>query len=286
LFAPPHALVALATSLEITASGRLLIAKLLLTPLIIGGLTLATRRWGHDLGGWLAGLPLTSGPVSIFLAAEQGPHFAQHAAVGAIAGVAALGLFSLAYALLAPRVSALPCVAAALGIFVLATVGTAVLPKVGESLPAAVVFATVTLVLVSRRMPRAGIVPRVSTPAWDIPARMAITTLVVVAITAGADKLGSEASGLLSPLPVFPAVIAAFTHREIGPGAAQRVLGGVVLGAFSIILFFIVVAIALPNLGAALTYAAAGVAALIANLGLRRAGRRFRELDMTQRAER
>src|SRR5437660_633846 len=55
----------------------LLLAKLVLTPLLIAAVTLAGRRWGPGVGGWLAGLPLTSGPVSVFLltatAAALGP---------------------------------------------------------------------------------------------------------------------------------------------------------------------------------------------------------------------
>lgn len=43
--------------------------KLVVTPLLIGGVTLAGRRWGEHMGGWLVALPLTSGPVASFLAA-------------------------------------------------------------------------------------------------------------------------------------------------------------------------------------------------------------------------
>ena len=42
--------------------------KILLTPALIAVATLLARRWGPGVGGTLAGLPLTSTPVSIFLA--------------------------------------------------------------------------------------------------------------------------------------------------------------------------------------------------------------------------
>jgi hypothetical protein len=42
--------------------------KLILTPLAITAIALAGRRWGPAVGGWIAGLPLTSGPVSLYLA--------------------------------------------------------------------------------------------------------------------------------------------------------------------------------------------------------------------------
>src|SRR5438132_11180825 len=75
-----------------------LLAKVVLTPLLIAAATLAGRRWGPAVGGWLAGLPLTSGPVSVFLALEQGPGFAARAAVGTLAGLVVVACFCVVYA--------------------------------------------------------------------------------------------------------------------------------------------------------------------------------------------
>ena len=58
----------------------LFLLKLILTPLLVGAATIAARRWGQSIGGWFAGLPLTSGPVAVFLAIERGPEFARRAA--------------------------------------------------------------------------------------------------------------------------------------------------------------------------------------------------------------
>lgn len=44
---------------------QLLLIKLLLTPLSMLAVSWAARRWGPGIGGLLAGLPLTSGPISI-----------------------------------------------------------------------------------------------------------------------------------------------------------------------------------------------------------------------------
>ena len=72
--------------------------KLVLTPALIAIATLAGRRFGPSIGGWLVGLPFTSGPVSLFLALEQGTSFAAAAASGSIAGAAASALFAVVYA--------------------------------------------------------------------------------------------------------------------------------------------------------------------------------------------
>ena len=79
-----------------------MLLKVLLAPLLILLATLAGRRWGPAVGGWLAGLPLTSGPVSLILALEQGPEFAARAALGTLFGLISLAAFSFAYGAAAP----------------------------------------------------------------------------------------------------------------------------------------------------------------------------------------
>ena len=45
-----------------------LVLKLVLTPTLIGTASLAGRRWGPAVSGWLVGFPFTSAPVALFLA--------------------------------------------------------------------------------------------------------------------------------------------------------------------------------------------------------------------------
>ncbi|RPI79530.1 MAG: hypothetical protein EHM45_02595 [Desulfobacteraceae bacterium] len=53
-----------------------LVLKLFLTPFLIAAATLTGRRWGPGVSGWLIGFPLTSGPIALILALQQGPDFA------------------------------------------------------------------------------------------------------------------------------------------------------------------------------------------------------------------
>ena len=71
--------------------------KLVVTPALIGAATLAGRRWGQSIGGWLVGLPLTTGPVAFFIALDHGESFAAAAVVGSLAGAVAEVAFRLAY---------------------------------------------------------------------------------------------------------------------------------------------------------------------------------------------
>jgi hypothetical protein len=46
---------------------NLLLLKLVLTPALIALASLAGRRWGHAVSGWIVALPLTTGPIVFFL---------------------------------------------------------------------------------------------------------------------------------------------------------------------------------------------------------------------------
>jgi hypothetical protein len=81
------------------------VLKLLATPLLILAASLASRGWGEIVGGWLVGLPLTSGPVSLFLALDHGTGFAAAASLGALAGAAAEAVFGLTYGIVVRHVA-------------------------------------------------------------------------------------------------------------------------------------------------------------------------------------
>jgi hypothetical protein len=101
--------------------------------------------------------------------------------------------------------------------------------------------------------PRAAVEP----PRWDIPARMVVATVFVVLLTSMAEALGPELTGLLAPFPLYAAILTVFGHRLEGPGAAVRVLRGLLLGLFSFAGFFLVLALTLERAGTAVAFAAA-----------------------------
>src|SRR5437016_2908885 len=79
----------------------ILLLKLILTPLLIGIASLAGRRWGPQVSGWLIGLPFTSGPVTFFLALAHGSTFAAAVAAGTLTGTISTAAYCVAYAWLA-----------------------------------------------------------------------------------------------------------------------------------------------------------------------------------------
>ena len=255
-----------------SATGALAL-KLVLTPVLIGAASLAGRRWGSAVGGWLIGIPFTSGPIAFFLALDPGPSFAAVAAAGILAGTASQATFCLAYSWTAQRESWLPSLVSAAAGFGVATLllDTFVVPSVGT-------FALVIVVLVVSLflMPRGAAPPMepVRFPAWDIPARIVVATVFVIALTSVAPLLGPRLAGLLAPFPLYGMVLAVFAHRLEGSGAATGVLRGLLLGLFAFASFFLVLAVLLPN-GVALAFVAAiGVGFVVQGASLL-AGRRM-----------
>ena len=245
----------------------LLALKLVLTPLMIATVTLAGRRWGPGVSGWVMGLPLTSGPVSLILAWQYGPIFAAHAATGTLGGQASVCLFCITYALAARRLDWLPCAFLAVSAFL---AGTFVWNRFSLSLLPTFAILLVIILALFRLFPNgvphapAQADPGLRAPRWDIPARMLIAATFVVLLTTFAATLGPQLSGLLTPFPVFSLVLSIFTHRQQGPQAAARMLRGVVLGSLAFGSFFLVAGALLP--GAAPTVAASVPIYLLATL--------------------
>lgn len=239
------------------------VLKLVLTPGLIAVATLVGRRWGPAVSGAVTGFPLTSLPVSVFLALEQGPDFAATAAVGTLLGLLAQAALCVVYSWAARRalwpMSAAVGVAAFLGVtLVLTRLTVSVWPALG--LVAAVISVS------AAAMPRgaAPVVP-MSPPRWDLPVRMLVATGVVIALTTLAPHLGSKLTGLRSPFPVFTLVLCVFAQRAGGPGAAARLLGGVVVGSLAHAASFALISVLLPHQGLIATYVWASLVAVGVN---------------------
>jgi len=230
------------------------------TPLLIAAATLAGRRWGHALSGWLVGLPLTSGPVVFFLAIDQGSRFATTAALAVLLGTISQAAFAVAYAWVAVRAGWPVATAAGCGVFALSTIG---FQRV--SLPALPAFALVTasLILATILMPQSRPADR-RAPAsgWDLPLRIVVATGLVLLLTGIAPTIGAHLTGLLSPFPVYAGVLAIFAHQQRGD-AAVNVLRGLLLGLFSFAAFFVLLAIGLNRIGIGLSFGLATASALV-----------------------
>src|SRR3954468_4132790 len=73
----------------------LLLLKLTLAPGLVTATTLAGRRWGPRMAGWLGGLPVVVAPILLAITLEHGRAFGARAAAGALLGLPSLPFFLL-----------------------------------------------------------------------------------------------------------------------------------------------------------------------------------------------
>lgn len=237
--------------------------KLFVTPILIALATLAGRRWGPGVSGWFAGLPLTSGPVSLIFALQEGPEFARHAAIATIAGLASVGVYCLTYRALAPRANWYISAPLAVLTFTAATAGWNIVSL--ELVPTFVVVA-LFLLLVLRfipLVPSADLAP--DPPAWDLPTRMIAAMSFILFLTTVSNVLGPQLSGLLSPFPIFATILSVFAHRHQGAGAVIQFLRGLMLGLLAFACFFLVVGTLVTSQVLPVTYVLATFVALVVN---------------------
>jgi hypothetical protein len=247
--------------------------KLVVTPVLVGAASLAGRRWGAAVSGWLIGIPFTSAPIALFLAFEPGPSFAARAAAGIMAGAISQAVFCLAYAWAAQRWDWPPALVAATFGF---GVATAVLDLVVLDPVSSLIVVVISLVVALFLMPAVEPAKRARAeyPRWDLPARMIVATVFVVVLTTAAPLLGARLAGLLAPFPLYGAVLGAFAHRMQGPGAAAGVMRGLLLGLFAFASFFVVLATQLERDVTFAFVAAIAAAVVVQSLSLA-AGRRL-----------
>ena len=216
--------------------------KLTLTPVLILAASLAGRRWGQTVGGWLAALPLATGPVTFFLAVEQGTGFAARAAAGALAGAAAEACFWLAFGAAAGRSWAIALVAGSLAFIAAghrsAPPGSACRSRRcahgGEPRPLPRLMPSRTLAGVDAGD---GCRPGMCRRAWRSRPPGSLASPVQ-------RLLGPRLSGLIATFPVFGAVLGIFAMRLQGAAAARQVMRGVLAGLFSFAAFFLALGLA------------------------------------------
>lgn len=246
----------------------LLPLKLVLVPTFLLLLTIASKRWGPSVGGWLAGLPLVTGPILLFLSIEQGASFAAHAAAATLSAALAFVAFSWAYSHAAQRLPWMPSLLIAWlawGVAALALSSQPVSPQL------ACVLAIFSLSVVPRFFPHrlASLPLRAVTPS-ELGCRMLAGAALTLAVTGLAATVGSAWSGLLAGFPVLGSVLAVFAHRGDGPTTATLLLRGMLTGLFSVVAFCFLLSLALPHLPLPLAFTAALLSACLVQLASRR----------------
>ncbi|MEE1924145.1 hypothetical protein V0R50_20035 [Pseudomonas sp. 148P] len=241
--------------------------KLIVTPLLMWAVSLASRRWGGLLGGLLSGMPITSALVMVFLCLEQGSGFAVNAVPGALGGLAAVQASYACYLFSSRRVGIVPTVLVSLGCYGIA----AYVLTHWAGLPLAIGVAlclVALLVWATGREARPAQLAQIKPRWWEIPLRMVAATSLLMLTTGTAQWLGPAVSGMLAPIPVIAWPLVVFSHVQGGRYSMAGMIRGNAIGGVGVIAFYLVIGHLLDHLGIALTFFLAVALAVVLTVGL------------------
>jgi len=241
---------------------NILALKLILAPIIIGSASLAGRKWGPAVSGWIVGMPLTSGPVIFFVALSHDTAFAANAALGVLSGGLSLVAYALTYSWLATRFRWPIAIGGSLLVF---SISTALLQNHTFPLWSIIGLLCAVLAIGLWLMPQDAVEKESeSKPGrWDIPIRIFIGTSFILLLTGIAPLIGPRLTGLLTTIPLYVTILTIFAHRNQGPAAAAHVLRGLLYGMFAFTGFFIALSLLIEQVSLAAAFGSAILVALL-----------------------
>jgi hypothetical protein len=208
-------------------SGFVLAVKIATAVAIVVTASRAAERAGPFIGAMIATLPLSTGPVYVFLAIDHGAQFISDSARVSVASTAAIAAFVCAHAFAAQRLRT----PASLALATLAWLAVAIVLQLRDwSFVEACAIYAGSFALAIRGLRRfAGVrqtrpVPRTQ---WDLALRAALVACVVVATTFAGNALGPLATGVLATYPVvFTCLVVILQPRCGGPFTASVLVNG------------------------------------------------------------
>jgi len=223
--------------------------------------SLVARRFGHAVGGTVAGLPMIAGPIMGFVLWQEPAAAARAIALATLVCLPATAAHMLTFAWCARRWHWAWGWVAANSVFL--AVGSA-LNVMPSTLWTAAAVALLSLLLGRAAMPR----DRLTAGAVDIPrielaCRVAAAVALAGVIVRSAGVVPAALSGLLLAVPISGNVLPCFTLPRHGPAATTALLAGFMRGLLGFLVFFVTLAAAVEPWGRGPAYAAAWVAALL-----------------------
>lgn len=205
----------------------MLAAKIAAAAIIVVTASRATERAGPLLGSMIATLPVSAGPVFVFLAVDHGGAFVSEAARASVASSAATAAFVATHAVAAQRFG----MPASLALATLAwLVAAAALQLHDWTFAQACLLYAGTLALAIRGLRRFAVsieAPPVPRARFDLALRVVLVAAVVVATTFASHASGPAAAGVLATYPVvFTCLVVILQPRCGGPFTASVLVNG------------------------------------------------------------
>lgn len=205
----------------------MLAAKVAAAAIIVVTASRATERAGPLLGSMIATLPVSAGPVYVFLALDHGAAFISESARMSVAATAATAAFVAAHAFGAQRYAT----PASLALATLAWFAVALALQLHEwSFTEACLLYVGVFVVAIRVLRRFAVTlpaPPVPRGRFDLALRALLVATVVVATTFASNAFGPAVAGVLATYPVvFTSLVLILQPRCGGPFTASVLVNG------------------------------------------------------------
>jgi len=240
-----------------------MLLRLALVPAAVWIASLAARRWGHPVSGYLGGLPMIGGPITLFLAIDHGAAFAARSATFTLAAILGQGAHLLAFSHAARAGAPWPlALISGWSAFALAAWASAWFEP-GPFAALALAIAGLSSAWLFLPHPREAAIPA-HIPPLEMRLRLLAAFLLAAAILWAADAWGPVASGILLSVPVTGSIMPPFTLALYGADSVARLTRGFVVGLTGFTAFFFALALIAPAWGTLAAFTAAVLAALAA----------------------
>jgi hypothetical protein len=203
--------------------------KMVVTALFVSVATVIAERLGPTVGALVATLPVSAGPVYVFLALDHDAAFISASALASLALNAATALYVTVYVLLAQRHGIWVSVPLALAVWFAAAL---VFGPVHWAAWAALVLNLVVFILCFLIVERYGHVrmPPTKRTWYDFVIRAGMVALLVGLVVTLSFHIGPAGSGILAVFPVIYTSIMVILHSRVGGPATAAVLANAIRG--------------------------------------------------------
>ena len=203
--------------------------KMAVTALFVSAATIAAEKLGPTVGALVATLPVSAGPVYVFLALDHDAAFISASALASLALNAATAIYVTAYVLLAQRHAMRISVPLAFAVWLSVAVLFGLVHWTTWSALAlnAVVFLICYFIVAP--FSRA-VMPPTARPWYDFIIRSGMVAALVGAVVALSFRIGAAGSGILAVFPVIYTSIMVILHYRVGGLATAAVLASTIPG--------------------------------------------------------
>lgn len=227
-----------------------LAVRMAITAAFLLAATITAERAGPLIGGLVATLPISAGPVYVFLAIDHGAPFIAQSALGSLVTNALNVVFAVTYTLLAQQRSLPVCLAGAFAVWTALALG---IGEIAWTLPLAIAF-NVAIIAVSlwivhplRHMR----VPPVAARWYDLILRALMVAVLVGVVVTLSFTVGPTLSGNLAVFPIVLTSIIIILHRRIGGPATASIMANAVVGLAGFAVAVVVLHVTAVPLGSA-----------------------------------